>query len=124
MKKNFITIAIVLVAFLFQFCSSTKKTATNEDAASPKEIQKVVKTMYLTDVKPLLASKCTPCHFPPNGHKEPLDTYASAKENIDGIISRIEKNPEERGFMPAKHAKLSDSIIHVFKQWKLDGLGE
>jgi hypothetical protein len=34
-------------------------------------------------------------------------------------------NPGERGFMPFKKtAKLSDSTIAVFKQWKEDGLGE
>ncbi len=107
--------------FLFQFYSSTKKvTATDEGASVKLE----AKTMYLTDVKLLLADKCTPCHFPPNGRKKPLDSYASAKENIDDIISRIEKNPDERGFMPFKHARLSDSVILVFKQWKLDGLAE
>jgi hypothetical protein len=121
MKKIFITIAIIFGAFLFQFCSSTKKVTATDEGASAKL---VAKAMYLTDVKPLLADKCTPCHFPPNGHKKPLDSYSSAKENIDDIISRIEKNPDERGFMPLKHAKLSDSAIQVFKQWKLDGLAE
>ena len=121
MKKYFVTIAIIFGAFLFQFCSSTKKVTATDEGAS---IKIGPKTMYLTDVKPLLAEKCTPCHFPPNGRKKPLDTYESAKENIDEIISRIEKNPDERGFMPFKHARLSDSVILVFKQWKLDGLAE
>ncbi len=113
--------SFIMGAFIFQFCSSTKKVTATDEAGS---VKLVAKTFYLTDVKPLLAANCTPCHFPPKGRIEPLDSYASAKENIDNIISRIEKNPNENGFMPLKHPKLSDSVINVFKQWKLDGLAE
>ena len=120
MKKIFFTVTMIFSVFIFQFCSSAKNTtASGGDNAKP-----VAKTMYTSDIKPLLSANCTPCHFPPNGRKKALDNYASAKESIDDIISRVEKNPDERGFMPARHAKLSDSVIHVFKQWKMDGLNE
>ncbi len=121
MKKSLLTATIVFGVFLFQFCSSSKMVTAKASENSDKT---VVKTMYTTDIKPLLVANCTPCHFPPNGRKKPLDNYASAKENIDDIIGRIVKNPDERGFMPMRHPKLSDSVIHVFKQWKMDGLAE
>ncbi len=44
--------------------------------------------------------------------------------DIDAILDRINKNPEDRGFMPFKHPKLPDSTINVFVNWKKNGLRE
>jgi hypothetical protein len=40
------------------------------------------------------------------------------------MIARIQRQPDEKGFMPFKHQKLSDSTIMVFVNWKKDGLLE
>lgn len=84
----------------------------------------MAKTTYTANVQQLVIANCSPCHIPPNNRKKPYDTYAALKGDIDDIISRIEKNPDDRGFMPFKHAKLSDSVINVFVKWKADGLLE
>ncbi|MGE5521386.1 MAG: hypothetical protein ACM3VS_15785 [Candidatus Dadabacteria bacterium] len=110
--KKLIAAALVFSLITFQYCSSSKK------------IQAPPKVSYATNVQPILQSSCTPCHFPPGGNKKPLNTYSGAKDNIDEIIARIQKNPGEKGFMPMKHPKLPDSTILVFVHWKNDGLLE
>ena len=114
MKK----IMFVLTAFsmlTLQFCASSKKTAISQPPA---------KITYLADVQPLVTAHCSPCHIPPKGFKKALDNLDAVKNNIDEILQRINLNPGEKGFMPFKHEKLSDSTIHVFAQWKTDGLLE
>ncbi|HEX8462028.1 MAG TPA: hypothetical protein VF623_11380 [Segetibacter sp.] len=113
MKK----LCFLLLAFSFaltlQFCSSAKKSV----AAIPK-------VTYMGNIAPLVQSSCAPCHFPPKGNKKPYDTYVRVKSDIDEILVRIQKNPDEKGFMPMRHPKLSDSTINVIRQWKADGLLE
>jgi mono/diheme cytochrome c family protein len=112
MKK--ISLIMLLVSVIaFSYCTSGKKTMAKNPPVT-----------YMADVAPLLSSNCAPCHFPPKGNKEPLNTYDAAKEEINEIIERISKNPGEKGFMPFKHDKLSDSVINVFVQWKAGGLKE
>lgn len=103
----------------FQFCSGSKKNTTDTGKAKIKTVT------YAADVAPLISAKCSPCHIAPSGKKKLLDTYAFAKENIDEMISRIQKVPTERGFMPFKKTeKLTDSVINVFVAWKNTGLTE
>ncbi|MEI6946310.1 cytochrome c [Paraflavisolibacter sp. H34] len=113
MKKILIAALIFPAALALQFCSSSKKAA--------KATSKVT---YEAQVKPVFQATCTPCHFPPQGNKTPYDTYASVKKDVDEILVRIRKNPGERGFMPARHAKLPDATIQLIAQWKADGLLE
>lgn len=82
------------------------------------------KLTFNANVKPLIMAKCSPCHIPGEGKKEPYVTAVAVKKDIDDIIHRIELHPGEKGFMPAKHDRLSDTAINVFKQWKMDGLLE
>ena len=110
--KKFSVLSILFAAFLFQYCSSAKKA------------QKTQLVTYDAHVASLVTTHCSPCHIPPKGNKEPLHTYAAAKEHVDEMIARIQKSPGEKGFMPFKHPKLSDSTIQVFVQWKTDGLME
>lgn len=115
MKKFFILALVCTVTFGLSYCSSSKKLATIP----------VIKTNYEADVKHIVSENCSPCHFPDKGgNKPPLDTYGSLTAGIDNILSRIEMHPGERGFMPFKHERLSDSLINVFKKWKADGLLE
>ena len=113
--KKLLILSILSTVVVFQFCTSTRKAAAKQPA----------KITYLTNVEPLISTHCAPCHIPPKGNKKPLNTYASAKDEIDEMIERIQKNPGERGFMPFRHpTKLPDSTINVFVKWKADGLLE
>jgi hypothetical protein len=111
--KRFTLLALIITSVtVFSYCSSSKKAAA-----------KVPLLTYEANVHQLVTDKCSPCHIPSKGgNKLALDTYDALKNNIDPVIDRISKMPGERGFMPFKHAKLSDSTINVFKQWKADGL--
>lgn len=113
MKKT-VLILLVVVASLAQFCSGPKNA----------QVAPVPKITYAANVQPVITAQCSPCHIPPKGNKEALHTYETAKANIDESIVRINKNPEEKGFMPFKHPKLPDSTIQVFVKWKADGLLE
>ncbi len=115
MKKIFV-VAVLLGAILLQFCSPSNKIA-KAPPAPPK-------FTYEANVKALVAAKCAPCHIPPQGNKEPLNTFAGAVKNIDQMLRRTQLNPGERGFMPQRNPKLSEADIHVLAQWKADGLLE
>lgn len=110
--KKFSLLSLILCTVVFQFCHSAKKARASAMA----------KVDYATDIQPVVAASCSPCHFPPKGNKKPLDTYLGVSDNIDSILVRIQKNPDEKGFMPFKHPKLPDSIINLFIQFKKDGL--
>lgn len=114
MRKFSIAIMMFATALVFQYCSSSKKAAAKMPAA----------VTYQANVMPVIQSSCAPCHIEGKGNKKPLDNYASASSVADDIILRIQKNPGDRGFMPFKHDKLSDSAIVVFVNWKRDGLKE
>lgn len=114
MKKYFIIAGLIVSATFLYNCSSSKKTASVPVAAT-----------YESNVKTLVETHCTPCHIPTKGgNKKSYDNFANVKADIDDIIRRIELNPGERGYMPFKRPKLSDSTIAVFKKWKSDGLAE
>jgi hypothetical protein len=114
--KDYLTAALGLSAvLLFSYYSSSKK------AASVTPAMAVV--TYQADVEHLVAQNCSPCNIPAKGGKKlALDNYEAVKSNIDEMIARIEMKEGERGFMPMRKPKLSDSSIAVFKQWKAAGL--
>ncbi len=115
MKHFLLAVLTLCTAMIFSYCSSSKK------AAAAKAIPALT---YQANVQQLVTEKCSPCHIPAKGgNKLAFDNFDTVKVHIDAIISRIERNPGERGFMPFKRDKLSDSAINVFKQWKADGLG-
>lgn len=115
MKKYFIVGSLLATALIFYNCHSTKKAA----AATPPP-----KLTWESDLKTAIVANCSPCHIAGKGNKKPYDNYANAKADIDDMIRRIELNPTDRGFMPFRKGKLSDSTIAVFKQWKTDGMLE
>ncbi len=117
MKKLGILLLVIMVGF-FQYCSSSKKSSSTSSMPAK------VSVTYVANIQPLVSEHCSPCHIPPKGFKKALNTYDAAKTNIDDMIRRIQMNPTDKGFMPFKHAKLSDSTISVFVQWKAGGLAE
>jgi hypothetical protein len=115
MKKYFLVTCLAATTIFFYNCHGTKKAT----ASLPPP-----KLNYETNLKTVIAGNCAPCHIAGKGNKKPYDNYANVKTDIDDIIRRIELNPTDRGFMPFKHGKLTDSTIAVFKQWRSDGLLE
>ena len=117
MKKFLIPVGVIsLSVIVFAGCHSKKKAMTEPTAnaaANPSAVS------YAVSVKSVVATNCTPCHIPAQGgNKKALDTYDALKANIDDVLRRIQLNPTDMGFMPFRHAKLSDSTIAVFKQWR------
>ena len=108
-KKSIFPLLVCIMACL-AFCTTAKKV----------QVQYIPIT-YEAHVKPLIVTKCAPCHLD-DGKEVSYDNYKSAKENINDIIRRIKLNPEQHGFMPEKGPKLPDSLIHVFEQWNTDSL--
>ena len=114
MKKAILLSCICLSFVLIIFSCSRKSSAA---ATTSKKMAADV-AMYETSVKPLIAAKCAPCHFPSEGGKKrALDTYDSVKVVAADIVRRVELNPGEKGFMPFKKPKLSAEEIAVFKKW-------
>lgn len=113
MKKTILLSSICLSFALIIFSCSRQSAAT---LASKKQAAHLA--MYETSVKPLIATKCAPCHFPAEGGKKrPLNNYDTVKVLVSDIVRRIELNPGEKGFMPFKKSKLSAEEIAVFKKW-------
>ncbi|HEX7903811.1 MAG TPA: cytochrome c [Chitinophagaceae bacterium] len=113
MKKTIILSAMAIAVLIFSNCSSSKKAAG------------VPKLTYESSIQTVVMANCSPCHIPAKGgNKKPYDNFTNVQKDIDEMIRRIELNPGEKGYMPFKRAKLSDSTIAIFKQWRTDGLLE
>ena len=115
MKKIFIAfLGVCCIAFL-QNCGSSKKATAKPTVVS-----------FGKDVRPVMQASCTPCHFPTEGRKEPLNTYDAVKNHIAEIIVRIKLPQSDARFMPWKNKKppLSDSLIHVFEEWQKQNMPE
>ena len=116
MKKYFVTTAVILAVLFLANCHTAKKTASKTTAPT------VAAVTYQSNIQSLVANNCSPCHIPSKGgNKKPFDTYEGARANIDSMIARVQLNPGDKGFMPFKRAKLSDSTVNVFKQWRDSG---
>jgi hypothetical protein len=111
MKKPFIVIISFIGILNFQNCSTAKNTSkkTEEPVAS-----------FEKSVMPIMKASCTPCHFPPDGRKEPLNNYNAVKAHIVDIIVRVKLPKDHVKFMPFKSKKpaLSDSLIKTLEQWQ------
>ena len=121
MKKILIMAGLVAGISMLSNCHSAKKSASKTTA--PTTVPAVAAVSYQGNMESVIAANCSPCHFPAKGgNKTPFDSYDAVKKNIDSMIVRIERNPTDRGFMPFKRSKLSDSTINLFKQWRDGGM--
>ena len=112
MKKYYVLIAISLTSILLTYCHGSKKAMAS-------------KTTFTGSLQTVIMANCSPCHIPAKGgNKAAYDNYANVTKDIDAMINRIQLNPGDRGFMPFRGKKLSDSTINVFKQFKADGMLE
>lgn len=118
MKKIQLIALIIPLSVLMVNCSSAKKGKS--DYVEAKKIS------YTTDVKPIIANSCTPCHMPPQGRKEPFENYAQVKEHIAAIIARVKLPKEDRKFMPPMNKKpaLTDDQVAVLVKWQQQNMPE
>ena len=114
-KKVIGTIVMVVFVLSGNYLSSCSK-----NDPSPEEQQ----ITYTAHIKPLIASRCTPCHLPPDGFKKWFNTYDATKQNVDEMIRRIQLPASDTLSMPWKKSKLSAAEIQKFIKWKEDGLLE
>lgn len=111
MKKSILVVLMIVTVAIFSNCHSSRKAMAE------------TKVTYENNMQTLVMNNCAPCHIPSKGgNKKALDNYVALKDNIDYVIHRIELHPGEKGFMPFKRDRLSDSTISVFKKWKEDGM--
>lgn len=71
-----------------------------------------------------MLGKCTPCHFPEQGKKKMLDTYAAVKTDVNEILRRVKLHPEEAAFMPfkSKRPALTPEEIKLLDDWLKQGM--
>jgi mono/diheme cytochrome c family protein len=110
--KKVIVLGFIVCSAALQFCSPAKKMSVAAPAVS-----------YASHLQPVIQGSCAPCHIAGQGKAPALNSYDAAKAKIDEIITRIKRNPDEKGFMPLRHAKLADSTISIFEKWKAGGFG-
>ena len=118
MKKLKLTLFALPFALVLINCNSTKKGT--EYTAVEKKIS------YKTDIEPIIANSCTPCHIPPQGKKEPLENYDHVKANIGAILERTQLPQDNRKFMPPvnkKPALTADQVALLIK-WQQQNMAE
>lgn len=115
-KKEMVGVVLIVVFVLFG--SAVISCSKNDPSPTDETIT------YSAHIKPLIASRCTPCHLPPDGFKTYFDSYPSSKKYIDEMILRIQLPRTDTASMPWKKAKLSEAEIQKFVKWKVDGLLE
>lgn len=119
MKKFKILLISIPLSIVLMNCGSSKKVAT-------EYIPIEKKVSYETDIKPIIATSCTPCHIPPQGRKEPLENYTHVKENIGAILERVKLPKDNRKFMPPINKKpaLAADQITLLEKWQQQNMPE
>lgn len=115
-KFLFFLIAIIVISIK----CNTAKTSGMDTVPKEKSLS------FNADILPIMQTSCTPCHFPPEGRKKPLENYAHVKENIKDIIARVKLPKDNAQFMPFKNKKLAlnDSLIAVLEKWEKQNMPE
>ena len=111
--KIILFLTILLAGYLIISCDST----------TIQEIQPVVTNpTYIKDIKPLMSSKCTSCHFA-NGENSALTNYAEVKDAIENgsVLCKIQNNCGD--VMPPS-GKMPQVFIDMIINWKNQGYVE
>jgi hypothetical protein len=118
MKKLKLTLFVLPFALVLINCNSAKKGA--EYTTVEKKIS------YKTDIEPIIANSCTPCHIPPQGRKEPLENYDHVKANIGAILERTQLPQDNRKFMPPVNKKpaLTTDQVALLIKWQQQNMAE
>lgn len=105
-------------------------TATNEagdvefkDAFSV-DVTSKVKVTYKGNIQGIITSSCAPCHVYGGNETNYANAYTTAKDAVDYIIDRVNRDQGTAGFMPYSGTKLDAATLAIIAQWKTDGLLE
>ena len=77
---------------------------------------------YNGNIKSIIQNNCGSCHV--SGPQTEYGTFASAKSNIDVILTRIKLAQGASGMMPRGGTRLSQATIDMVQKWKDDALLE
>ncbi|MES2747025.1 MAG: hypothetical protein V4648_01525 [Bacteroidota bacterium] len=118
MRKILFSIGVIFLVVILQGSSIAKTTSY--------ETSDTIKLSYKKDIVPIMQTSCTPCHFPPDGRKEPLDSYETVKNNIAAVIERVKLPKDDVKYMPFKSKKpaLNDSLIAILQTWQKQNMPE
>lgn len=113
MRKISLTVIALFFVLFLQNCKSAKGAYVPPTSFT-----------YSKDIAPILQTSCTPCHFPPEGKKEALNSYETVKDNISEIIKSVKLPQDNKKFMPFKSKKpsLTESQIVILETWQKQGL--
>lgn len=75
---------------------------------------------FSEEIAPLLSNRCGECHSAGASQTNYLD-YTTARNGIDRILNRIQREEGSAGFMPLNGTKLSQESIDLIQQWRDDG---
>jgi hypothetical protein len=111
MKKTLLVMLGLVSLIVFQNCSSSKKASKAKTVAT---------VSFEKEVLPIMQASCTPCHFPPGGNKEPLNTYDGVKGHIGEVIARVKLPATDAKYMPFKSKKpaLTTEQIAILEEWQ------
>ena len=117
--KRFALLFLLASIMVLPFCTTSKNASGHKKMKAPTY-------SYDMDIAPIMLAHCSPCHFPPQGQKLPLNSYTAVHDHIDEILTRTQLPQDNIKFMPFKQKKepLSDSLIMVIKTWKDAGMKE
>lgn len=119
MRKILFSLAVIFLVVILQGSSPIAKKDNYQ-------ISDTTKLSYKKDIVPIMRNSCAPCHFPPDGRVEPLDTYEAVQNNIAAVLERIKLPKDHRKFMPYQNKKpaVSDSLVVVIENWLKQNMPE
>ena len=112
MKVGLYILLTCLAFFSVKACNENK---------NPQVISPADKVTYQRDIKPLLATYCTPCHYAGGISPYKWENYEAVKYKIPIIIERVNKDQGAKHFMPKDGTKLSAQSIAMLRKWVADG---
>ena len=120
MRRILFSLAVIFLVVILQGSGMITKTDRYQTTSDS------IVLSYKKDIVPIMQTSCTPCHFPPKGRKEPLDSYETVKNNISVIIERVKLPKDHDKFMPYESKKpvLNDSLIAVLVTWQKQNMPE
>lgn len=104
-----------LLVFIIFGCSNKKEKITPQSNPSANEVS------FASQIRPIITQNCSPCHTSVQNSLN-FTVYANAKSKINQILDRVNRQPNEAGFMPKGKEKLSDEEIKLIRAWKDTGL--
>lgn len=125
MKPFAIALLILTSGFSQTPVPVTAESILSADLQANEEVLQVKEVDYVTDVRPILFSKCASCHGPDaNKRKKKLrfDKAVTSQEIREQILTRIQSHDSDELMPPAETKKpLSKEEIATLKQWVAQG---